>query len=150
MPDKFENGTLPMKTKQKFSVHTWKRIKCSASGAHMSFCLRPHYKDQRRQKRLNAPLSMHISRHWAFQPTSPYSRHIWTLLFTRKRLLSFLIYLACQALRIILRKKKKTEYFSWSDDEVKLLLNVTGDYKTSKAFDFSHTCYKVRYLTPST
>ena len=44
--------------------------------------------------------------------------------------------------------KNKTEYFSWSDDEVKLLLNVTGDYKTSKAFDFSHTCYKVRYLTP--
>ena len=111
MPDKFENGTLPMKTKQKFSVHTWKRIKCSASGAHMSFCLRPHYKDQRRQKRLNAPLSMPISRYWArrevgFQPTSPYSRHIWTLLFTRKRLLSFLIYLPCQALRIILRKKK--------------------------------------------
>ena len=65
MPDKFENGTLPMKTKQKFSVHTWKRIKCSASGAHMSFCLRPHYKDQRRQKRLNAPLSMRISRRWA-------------------------------------------------------------------------------------
>ena len=47
-------------------------------------------------------------------------------------------------------EKNKTEYFSWSDDEVKLLLNVTGDYKTSKAFDFSHTCYKVRYLTPST
>ena len=46
-------------------------------------------------------------------------------------------------------EKNKTEYFSWSDDEVKLLLNVTGDYKTSKAFDFSHTCYKVRYLTPS-
>ena len=46
-------------------------------------------------------------------------------------------------------KKKKTEYFSWSDDEVKLLLNVTGDYKTSKAFDFSRTCYKVRYFTPS-
>ena len=113
MPDKFENGTLPMKTKQKFSVHTWKRIKCSASGAHMSFCLRP---DQRRQKRLNAPLSMRISRHWArrevgFQPTSPYSRHIWTLLFTRKRLLSFLIYLPCQALRIILRKKKKPNTF---------------------------------------
>ena len=46
-------------------------------------------------------------------------------------------------------EKIKTENFSWSDDEVKLLLNVTGDYKTSKAFDFSHTCYKVRYLTPS-
>ena len=46
-------------------------------------------------------------------------------------------------------EKKKAEYFSWSDDEVKLLLNVTGDYKTSKAFDFSRTCYKVRYFTPS-
>ena len=71
-----------------------------------------------------------------------------TLLFTRKRLLSFLIYPACQAL-IILRKKK-TKPNTFHDDEVKLLLNVTGDYKTSKAFDFSHTCYKVRYLTPST
>ena len=84
MPDKFQNGTLTMKTKQKFAVHTWKRIKCSASGAHMSSCLRPHYKDKRRQKRLNAPLSMRISRRWArrevgFQPTSPYSRHIWRL-----------------------------------------------------------------------
>ena len=37
-------------------------------------------------------------------------------------------------------EKNKTEYFSWSDDEVKLLLNLTGDYKTSKAIDFSHTC----------
>ena len=46
-------------------------------------------------------------------------------------------------------EEKKTEYFSWSDDEVKLLFNVTGDYKTSKAFDFSRTCYKVRYFTPS-
>ena len=45
--------------------------------------------------------------------------------------------------------KNKTEHFPWSDDEVELLLNVTVDYKTSKAVDFSHTCYEVRYLTPS-
>ena len=31
MPDKFENATLRAKTEQMFCVHTWKRIKCSAS-----------------------------------------------------------------------------------------------------------------------
>ena len=31
MPDKFENATLGAKKEQKFSVHMWKRIICSAS-----------------------------------------------------------------------------------------------------------------------
>ena len=33
------------------------------------------------------------------------------------------------------KEKSKLDYFSWSDDEVELLLNVALDYKASKAME---------------
>ena len=32
-------------------------------------------------------------------------------------------------------EKKQNDYFSWSDDEVELLLNVAIDYKVSKSME---------------
>ena len=65
MLDKFENGTLTMKTKHVF---------CPRMKTNKMFCV--HTKTTRGDK--NAPLSMRISRHWArhelgFHPTSPHS-----------------------------------------------------------------------------
>ena len=104
MPHKFENGTPTVKTKQNFSVHTWKRIKCSAStrqrleATKTLKCTSEHAHIEA----LGPPWSR-LSADFSSLP--PYLNVV-TLLFTRKRLLSFLIYPACQALRIILRKKK--------------------------------------------
>jgi len=53
----------------KTEILQWKQRNKSFLSTHEngSSVLRPHYNDQRRQKRLNAPLSMRISRHWARQ-----------------------------------------------------------------------------------
>ena len=53
MPERSENGIPATKTQQTFAVHTRNRTKY----------FRPHYNDQRQQKRLNAFLSMRIPFH---------------------------------------------------------------------------------------
>ena len=89
-----------------------------------------------------------LSPPWSRLPDFSYCR-LKVVTFTRKRLLLFLIYLECQAVIRTLRKKKdKTQYFSWSDDEVDPCIAVK-DLNYSLFVDFCHTCYKVRYLTPS-
>jgi len=40
-----------------------------------------------------------------------------------------------QAVRTKSRRKNKSDYFSWTDDEVELLLNVAIDYKMTKTME---------------
>ena len=114
MPDKFENGTLTMKKKTK--------VCCPHMKTDKMFCVRSPYELLSASTLQRSEASKTLKRtfeHAHIEALSPpRSRlpadfsllpsylNVVTLLFTRKRLLSFLIYPACQALRIILRKKK--------------------------------------------
>ena len=75
-----------------------------------------------------------------FSSLPPYLKVV-TLLFTRRRLLFFLIYLACQTVRRTLRKKKPklNTFHGLMHDEVELLFNVTVDYKTAIKLDIMDT-----------
>ena len=101
MPDKFENGTLTMKMKQKFSVHNMKTGKM--------FCVRSPYELLSASTLQRSEASKTLKRTFVHAHIGALSQpylDVVTLLLTRKRLLSFLIYLACQAAGRKLRKKK--------------------------------------------
>ena len=118
MPDKFESATLTLNPKQKFSVHTWKRIKCFAStlvrseAAKTLECIFEHaHRSQ-----------LHLSVVYIHEGDTK----------EEVLILKCLNQAVIRKVQTIKARILKNEYFSWTGNEVELLLKVTIDYKTPR------------------